>query len=128
MNIASPTGFPVTGRVAEAPMRWNFLANSNGMASAPDAHRRTDDRSRVAAPPLRREQRAASGLSDQASVGELRPLGLPGGARRVEERGHVARLRGHGVDRLTAVELSGVAHDDGGFRVDHDMVDLVVAH
>ena len=31
-------------------MRWNFLANSNGMASAPDAHRRTDDRSRVSAP------------------------------------------------------------------------------
>ena len=38
------------GSVAEAPRRWNFLASSKGMASAPEAQRRMDERSRVSAP------------------------------------------------------------------------------
>jgi hypothetical protein len=61
-------------------------------------------------------------------VRELRALGLPGRARGVEERGDVAGRRGHGTDRVDAVELVRVAHHDGGLRVGHDMVDLVVAH
>ena len=42
----------------------------------------------------RREQRAATGLPDQRPVRELGALGLPGRARRVEERGDVAGRRG----------------------------------
>src|SRR3954447_11873954 len=50
MKIASPTLVFTTGNVAVAPIFLNFLTSSSGMASAPDAHRRTERRSRSSAP------------------------------------------------------------------------------
>ena len=63
-----------------------------------------------------------------ARCGELRALGLPGRARRVEERGHVAGLGAGGVDRVAAVEVVGVADHQRRRRVGDDVVDLRLLH
>ncbi len=63
-------------------------------------------------------------------MGQLRSLGPAGGARRVEEGGHVVRHRPGRPRRAASapVDLVHAAHDQGGVGVGHDVGHLVRPH